>query len=819
MTLTVNGTATIATGNLANVQTIAALDGGGYVTVWNEVNGSGGHDVYYSITSAAGVQTVASTQVNNTSSPSGDNNATPDVVALSDGGFMIAWANPASNQLRAQQFDAAGAEVGSEFVADSTNEARNVAVVELPTGEVVFGWYASTGGNNFGFSIFSGFGTDPVGSVVPTIGQSASGLGENIFDIATWDDGTDSGFVVVWGDVSGTNNGTFVQRFNEDGSPKDMSPTTLAADTRQSVSIDSLADGGFVVATWQNPTNVAYDVYSADGTHETGVLIGGITDNGATVTGLADGGFVITYQAGGGEVAAMRFDANGNQLGSVVNISNQAGVDSVGRLSPSVDQLANGDVVVVWNDEDGATSEVEVTTLSAPFMQTVSGFSYEMATSTGTVNSFAEAEALLSGTNVGQEFSGTVSVINFENNGSPYTSAGGTASTDFPNLSSTEDDFAIRFTGSIEVPAGQGGTWTFRYLVDDGLQVSIDGATEITQLGGGVNTETVFLTAGSHDITVLFYERDGGENVYLEAQSPSGGSFFLLGEPGGLEVTTTLTAPPNTAPEITGGETAAISVAENQTAVTDIDATDADAGDTITYSISGGDDAAFFSIDPASGVLTFTAAPDFENEQDVGMNNTYVVEISASDGTDTDTQTVTVTVTDVDEIAPTVTITDDEPGTANINGGAVVYTFQFSEEVTGFETGHITVNGGSVTGVLDTSDNTTFTVEITPDTNSESPLEVSLAGGVVTDLAGNGNAASLVASQPVDTLAPGTPTVVLANDTGTDGDLVTNDGSLNVMPTDGANTIEYSTDDSSFSTSVPVATQGSNTVFVREVDP
>ncbi|MDP2240501.1 MAG: Ig-like domain-containing protein, partial [Burkholderiales bacterium] len=102
-----------------------------------------------------------------------------------------------------------------------------------------------------------------------------------------------------------------------------------------------------------------------------------------------------------------------------------------------------------------------------------------------------------------------------------------------------------------------------------------------------------------------------------------------------------------------GGATAAASVAENTTAVTTVTATDADAGTTLTYSISGGADAAKFAINATSGVLTFVAAPDFEAPTDVGANNIYDVTVQVSDGATTDTQAIAVTVTDVGALAIT----------------------------------------------------------------------------------------------------------------------------------------------------------------------
>ncbi len=98
-----------------------------------------------------------------------------------------------------------------------------------------------------------------------------------------------------------------------------------------------------------------------------------------------------------------------------------------------------------------------------------------------------------------------------------------------------------------------------------------------------------------------------------------------------------------------GGATAAISVAENQTAVTTVTATDADAISTVTYSVSGGADQASFGIVGATGVLTFNSAPDRE------VKSSYVVEVTASDTINVDIQTITVTITDVNDSSPVVT--------------------------------------------------------------------------------------------------------------------------------------------------------------------
>jgi VCBS repeat-containing protein len=109
-----------------------------------------------------------------------------------------------------------------------------------------------------------------------------------------------------------------------------------------------------------------------------------------------------------------------------------------------------------------------------------------------------------------------------------------------------------------------------------------------------------------------------------------------------------------------GAETVALSVSENTVDVTQVTATDWD-GNTLTYSVSGGDDASFFTVDSASGVLTFSAAPDYENPLDLDGNNIYVVEVRVDDGQGGfDTQKFNVNVLDVANHIVVVDTTSDK---------------------------------------------------------------------------------------------------------------------------------------------------------------
>lgn len=95
-----------------------------------------------------------------------------------------------------------------------------------------------------------------------------------------------------------------------------------------------------------------------------------------------------------------------------------------------------------------------------------------------------------------------------------------------------------------------------------------------------------------------------------------------------------------------GGATASVNMQENLTTVTTCTATDADSGQTLTWSITGGADAAKFTIGSSSGVLSFLSAPNFEAPGSTAGTNAYIVIVQVSDGAGgTASQTITVNVT------------------------------------------------------------------------------------------------------------------------------------------------------------------------------
>ena len=148
-----------------------------------------------------------------------------------------------------------------------------------------------------------------------------------------------------------------------------------------------------------------------------------------------------------------------------------------------------------------------------------------------------------------------------------------------------------------------------------------------------------------------------------------------------------------------------------------------------------------------------------------GFQGNLTVDVAAGVATDVAGNPNTAAVQSVqavDTLAPTVVITDDEPGTANIAGGRILYTFTFSEPVTGFDAADLVVAGGtkaarSPPGWMAPP----LHPGVTPTAGFQGNLTVDVAAGVATDAAGNPNTAAAQSVQAVDTLAP---TVTITDD-------------------------------------------------------
>ncbi len=116
-----------------------------------------------------------------------------------------------------------------------------------------------------------------------------------------------------------------------------------------------------------------------------------------------------------------------------------------------------------------------------------------------------------------------------------------------------------------------------------------------------------------------------------------------------------------------------------------------------------------------------------------------------------------------DRFPPTVTITDNVP--AATATGPVTFTFTFSEDVgASFVADDVVVAGGAKGAFVMGADGKSATLVVTPAANTSATIEVNVAAGKFTDLAGNTNTAAATVTQPYNTVVDTTPPTVAITD-------------------------------------------------------
>jgi hypothetical protein len=446
------------------------------------------------------------------------------------------------------------------------------------------------------------------------------------------------GFVVTWETTDTTQDGSGRaikgQLFDSSGlavgAEFRINTQSLADQTKSSVS--GLQGGGFVV-TWQSEDStqdghtsaIKGQIYSA-----AGIAVGGefLVNTGAvggesspSVTSLAGGGFVATWTLGSGtsaDIYAQVFSSSGAKTGGQFRVNSTLPNN---QGSPSVTEISGGRFVVTWSSWASLnTGDVEIRARI---------FS---ANGTPLGNDF-----LVSTTRLQPDF------------GFPVESSQ-------PNVEDLPDGgFVITWTHS-------GGNYMWSSIRGQffdssgnrvGSEVLVSTVTDRVEGQGDVAVD------GNGNLLAVW----GSANQSNQNDDIRGQLFVASG-----------------APEIVsngGADSASVTAAENQNAVTIVTAVDTDGSGSLVYSIVGGLDASRFAINASTGALTFVSAPNFEARLDNGGNNVYDVVVSVSDGVNTDIQALAVTVTNVNE-APTISSSNPSDYFHRENGTAVA-TFSASD--------------------------------------------------------------------------------------------------------------------------------------------
>jgi hypothetical protein len=273
----------------------------------------------------------------------------------------------------------------------------------------------------------------------------------------------------------------------------------------------------------------------------------------------------------------------------------------------------------------------------------------------------------------------------------------------------------------------------------------------------GFEAADITVTGGTTDSLTATSAR-----VYTMVVTPGNDSTTQITVDVAADVADSVAAPPT-------GNTAAVqhtqavdTVDPTVTITSDVDgAADGDVTFTFTFSenvtgfeaaditVTGGDTSAFTAT--SARVYTMVVTPGVNTDTSIRVNVDADLAVDdAGNGNVAATEFVQLVDT-IDAVDPTVTITSSRSGQTAT--GNVTFTFTFSEAVTGFIAGDITVTGGTK-GTLTAVSALVYTMVVTPTTNTTTSIRVNVDADRAEDAAGNGNVAATEFVQLVDTTTP-----------------------------------------------------------------
>ncbi|WP_316858153.1 Ig-like domain-containing protein [uncultured Cohaesibacter sp.] len=305
----------------------------------------------------------------------------PDVTALSNGGFIVAWYSDArvgdtdNGGIKARFFGPDGEPTGGEFLVNTQTQfsQQYPTVTELDNGNFVVTWLSwgssqDSDATCIKAQIFTAEG-DLVGSefLVNTLTTSYQ-LEASVTALS------DGAFVVTWASRDGVNDtddyGIRAQIFGSDGTKMggEFLINTETASTQRQPSVTTLANGNFIVV-WASTDGiddtdsygVKAQIFTADGQRiGEEFLVNDETQshqNFPTITALTNGSFVVAWVTNDGVddtsnvgIKACVFDEQGNKIVAdfLVNIETYSN-----QNYHAITALDDGGFAIVWSSFDG----------------------------------------------------------------------------------------------------------------------------------------------------------------------------------------------------------------------------------------------------------------------------------------------------------------------------------------------------------------------------------------------------------------------------------------------------------------------------------
>lgn len=687
------GVNTFTTAN-QTAPSIARFSNGGFVIVWGSLDpAQDGSEsaIKGQRFGASGAKVGAEFRVN-TAAPGSQ--FTAEVATLSDDRFVVAWVSNDTAQdgsgsaIKAQLFAADGTAIGGEFLVNTQTISSQMVpnVAALANGGFVISWDDASG-------------TDMKAQIYDAGGARVGG---------EFRANTAADYFQEFGDIAGLAGGGFVATWRTTDTAQDGSDQAIKAQIFSAMgakvgaeflvnsekigyqyegTVAALADGGFVITWYTSDTAqdgsggaVKGQVFSASGAKVGAEFLVNSqafdTQKSPFVTATPDGGFFVVWstfdaaQDGSGmALKAQAFSASGAKIGGEILINS---ISAGAQFLPDLTTLADGRIAVTWTSETGDGSGYAV---RARILDPNQGPVFPGGTS------------LAVSLNEGQSAVATVVATDADGPSPLRYSIGGPDAALFavdpatgalrfiapPDYESPRDASGANFY-SVTVAASDGEISRFQCVqvavrnvnegltftspdrvaaVENGLAAGVvtandlDGDRVAYAIAGGADAALFSIDPSTGALTFVGaqdFEAPAdadGDNIYQVSVSATDGSFT---ETQTLAVAV-VNANEGIAPGWAGGT---FNVAENDAAAGLVAARDVD-GDAVSYSISGGADAARFTIDPATGILSFVSAPDYEVQGSADGSNTYRVTIRAGDGTLFEDRPFEILVSDVNE--------------------------------------------------------------------------------------------------------------------------------------------------------------------------
>ena len=383
---------------------ITYLEDGGYVVVWEEVNGASyngaeynndtesiqwatreNHDIYSQRFDKDGESLGDAIQVNTfTTRDQHDAN----VTSLSNGRYLVTWTSDddyvnvdnhdnASRYIKGRIYDEHNNPVCDEFMVA---RAEYDPIIGLPDGGFIVTWSADARFDNTD----QGAQDNPIHSDVHdasefgVFGQRYDEFGNTMgekfqINTHTQNDQMDSditldsngNIIVAWQSENqdGDNYGVYTQKFTltsdgvaKIGSEIQVNTTTNGAQTDPEI---TALQNGKAIITWENGTDVYAQILDTNGIKvgiEIDVTSNISTESNPVVTAISTG-FIITWQSdenGNNDIFSQLFTEDGTKVGDVVKVNTK---DIGEQVEPAITTLSDGGYIIAWQNGDNISTQ------------------------------------------------------------------------------------------------------------------------------------------------------------------------------------------------------------------------------------------------------------------------------------------------------------------------------------------------------------------------------------------------------------------------------------------------------------------------------